>query len=328
MAISETRIKDFSNTNEKAIREWLTVAIDRYFAEGGGSISFAPFELFFARAETPAAALAEGINKLPANARAKFNKSLAAVVRMLPPARGDVWVFVAELVWRVDASIAVDEMERRFNEAFLDEMSSKVPGAFEIIVGYIRNSTFTKKRALAKLLRRIVSSSHFNDAQTRLTLIRLCEIDPDNWTAHMGLTRDHLHKQMVRIRERQNVGSMLTAQEELAEDIFSAIGFDRFVRRLWRLRIIPDAPYWLPTDNWIWRALAERMRLVVPLPNGHLAPAARRTDVRSVRNQKLTGYNREGYPARAETEEESMIVEALGYNSWAPSDIDFLMEVE
>jgi hypothetical protein len=155
-----------------------------------------------------------------------------------------------------------------------------------------------------------VSSAHFNNSQTALTLVRLCEIDPDGWTEHMAVTRDPLHAQWVRIRERRGLEAMRASQDKLALQIYRSIGFDRLCKDLGRLSVVTDAPFWMPTDNWLWRALLERARVIVPLPDGRIAAADRKNDPR-----KLIGTSPRYAPPAAGDKKPPSVDQALGVNS-------------
>ena len=112
-------------------------------------------------------------------------------------------------------------------------------------------------------------------------------------------------------------------QNELSEAIYTAIGFDRFFSGLSKLHFVPDAPHWLQTDNWIWRALAERRAVVTCYEDGSIAPSARPSDKRKIKNKKLQIATERLQPPTTEeptkSEFELQIDRALGENSLAPN---------
>lgn len=314
MAISDKRLRDFAQLSAGEMLEWLASAVEEFFHEGRGPEAFSPFELFFLTAESQAQALSLGVGALPARARAKFKSAVGQLVRVLAPADHEAWTFVAELIWRIESYAAVDELERRFNEAFISEMIERAPRQFDVIITFLRNSTVSNSKSLVRLLRRIVSSTHFNNSHTVLMLMRLCEIDPDGWTEHMAVTRDPLRIQWTRIHERKGMETMRASQDRLALQIYRTIGFDRMKRDCGKLSIVTGAPYTLASDNWFWRALFERARALVPFEDGTIAPADRPNDRWKVKG-KCARYEppviaRNGPPT---------VDEALGVNS-VPSD--------
>ena len=315
MAISNERSREFARLGREQMLEWLLAAVEEFYREGRGPAAFAPFELFFPPAESDAQALALGIAALPVRARATFKSAVAGLVRVLSIGDQQVWTFVAELVWRIESPAAVDEFELRFNDAFIAEMIAAAPKQFDVIVAFLRNSTVSNSKSLVRLLRRIVSSAHFNDSQTTLTLVRLCEIDPGGWTEHMAATRDTLHTQWTRIHKTKGLEAMRAAQDKLALQIYRAIGFDRLHKDIGRLTVITDAPGWKPSDNWFWRALFERVRALVPLSDGRIAAADRLNDPRKI-SGKSARYVRPATGGKGPPTPE----EALGENSISVDD--------
>jgi hypothetical protein len=328
MAISSERAAKFSSLGGKAIRQWLVAAVEEYFGKGHGPESFAPFELFFPAAPTAAAALAPAYDVLSPAGKMKFRSALSNLVRLLSADQTEAWVFVAELIWRIKAHDAVSEVERRFNEAFIKQLTRRSRKPLDTIVAYIRNTDFEKKTAAVRFLHRIVSSTYFNDAQTQTILVRLCEIDPDGWTNHLRVTRDRLHAQMVRLRERHSDDYMRETQDRLALQIYRSIGYERFIEGLKKLDFVTDAPFWEPTDNWLWRALVERTGEIVPGPDGWVAPSDRPKDRCKLANHQL----RSAPPIRRVVEERRItsapaeVSQALGDNIIEPVEQDEELE--
>jgi len=221
------------------------------------------------------------------------------------------------LVWRIESFVAIEEMERRFNEAFIAELVWSDRRQFDRIVALLRNSTVSNGKGLSRLLRRIVSSSHFNDSQTALMLLRLCEIDPDRWTDHMALTRDLLHAQWTRTKLRNGLDAMRSAQDRLALQLYRAIGYDRLKKGLAKLHMMTGAPNTVANDNWFWRALVERSRAIVPGIDGTIAPADRPND-----RWKLTGKCVVFEPPSRLGDSPPTVNEALGQNV-VPSDEEY-----
>ena len=106
----------------------------------------------------------------------------------------------------------------------------------------------------------------------------------------MSCLRELLHKQMVRIRDSRGYEGMVGMQDELAVDVLTSIGFDRFAEQAGNLAIVPNAPGLLATDNWVWRSLFERTRLLIPFADGSIAHARNPSDRRMVMNELLVPF--------------------------------------
>ena len=104
MAISETRVDEFSDLNAEQVRNWLMLATTEFFEENRGALAFTPFELFFNLRDTPALALASGVGQLPVRSKYYVSCALASLVQHLDPAKGEIWLFATELMWRIDAA--------------------------------------------------------------------------------------------------------------------------------------------------------------------------------------------------------------------------------
>ena len=167
-----------------------------------------------------------------------------------------------ELTWQLPAPDAVTLLGARLNDHFFDGLCTNDPEAFHHIFGYVLNVA-PHTRDAVKCIRHLVRSSHYDIRFSRQVLLRLCEIDPDHWTQQFSLLRDSMYAFFEDIRITGSLESMVAAQNDLAQDIFGVTGFDRFLEGLSDLYFVKDGPVGVPSDNWYWRSLSERRRLVL-----------------------------------------------------------------
>jgi hypothetical protein len=158
------------------------------------------------------------------------------------------------------------------------------------MMDFLRNANFSDARPVVRLLKRVAVSRHFNSDYAGLWLLRLCEIDPDNWTGHLAVLRDLVHALMTDIRLKDGYEAMIQAQDNMAASIYDAIGFSRFRAGLMNIACITDAPYYVPSDNWFWRSLVERQRLVLVSPDGRIAPRDNPSNREEVEDALLPTY--------------------------------------
>ena len=271
MAISRKRLSEFEKLGFAGMARWIETAALRYFCETRNPDAFSPFELFIGTAESTATDIRRAYGRLSMAGQADFRAAVEWTLSSLEgrPDLSEVWKFLIELSWQLPEPRIVKVLETRFNENFLDNLCANDPDLFNHIFGYILNTTPYTTDA-ARCIRNLVRSSHYDDHFSRQTLLRLCEIDPDNWTQHFGLLRDSLYRSFAHIREADplesetdSLVSMIRAQDELARDIIGVTGFERLVSGLFDLHLLRDAPVGPPSDNWFWRCVFEREEFVI-----------------------------------------------------------------
>ena len=264
MAISEQRVSDFERRGPEHMARWLENAAIGYFSGDRGADSFRPFELFIGTAESTATEIRLAYDRLSTRGQIDFRTALVQTLSSLEPKPEltGVWKFLIELSWQLPEPGVMAILENRCNDYFLDSLCSNDSELFDHIFGYILNIPLHTQEA-AKCIRRLARSSHYECRRSRLTLLRLCEIDPDNWTQHFSLLRDSVYKQFESVKDTHGLERMITVQDELARQIFKVTGFDRFIEGLPHLHSVKDAPVGAPSDNWYWRSLLERQNLIL-----------------------------------------------------------------
>jgi len=99
----------------------------------------------------------------------------------------EAWGLVLELMLRLNAALALPIIESKFTSAYLKNMEAQSHGFADTILSWGRNIKPAQRQqvsAQARLIRRVLVSGYVRDSQTRLTLLRLCEIDPETDTAY------------------------------------------------------------------------------------------------------------------------------------------------
>ena len=263
MAISEKRLSEFEGRSPEEMARWLEIAATRYFCEARDADAFRPFELFIGTAESTATEIRLAYDRLSVSGQIDFRTALAQTLSSLEanPDLSEVWKFLIELSWLLPESEVVARLGTRFNDNFLDSLCKNDPDLFDHIFGYILNVAPHTQDA-ATCIRHLARSPHYDIRSSRQTLLRLCEIDPDNWTRQFALLRDSIHLLFANIRKERSLESMIAVQDELARDIFGVTGFDRFLEGLPELYFVRDGPVGIPSDNWYWRSLSERQGLI------------------------------------------------------------------
>ena len=289
MLPTPTNLATFCEYDRNDMSDWLSIAIETYFVRNGGPLAFAPFETQVLTSGSVAEALWKGLQLVPLAVRQRFRRALNTLPSRLAPDPGP-WNFLVEMVFRIDAADAVDAIERRLTPYFLSELLKGDEGIIDDIVRYIQNVSPSHEgthRPLARLLSRLAVSGFIANSQARNILLRLCEIDPDHWTAHVSLLRDLLHRQFSRILVEKGYNRMMTVQDELSKDIFNVIGPERYFKDFSSLRYVTDASGSLPTDNWLWRSLLERQQIVVPTFGGGISWNQAPSDGRTVADRRI-----------------------------------------
>ena len=263
MAISEERLSGFESRSPEEMARWLEIAATRYFCEGRDADAFRPFELFIGTAESTATEIRLAYDRLSIPGQVDFRTALVRTLSSLEadPGLSEVWKFLIELSWLLPEPEVVARLGARLNDSFLDSLCAHDPALFDHVFGYILNVAPHTQDA-ATCIRRLARSPHYDVRSSRQTLLRLCEIDPDNWTRQFALLRDSIHRLFANIRKERSLESMITAQDELACDIFGATGFDRFLEGLPDLYFVRDGSVGVPSDNWYWRSLSERQGVI------------------------------------------------------------------
>lgn len=252
---------NFRALNVMDTATWIEKAVDAYFIRRESNEAFAPFAANVAAADNPAQGLGNVFGDVQTPGRAKFTSALALYVQRMPPFEPDIWLFIADLAWRLDASEVVDRVEERLSQgAILDVLVQKNARLPVILLAWMRNISPAQTRdhkPHIKLVRRLVLSGKIPDWEARLTLQRLCAIDPNGWTEHFDLMRHLLHLQMTRIRREKGYDTLRTMQQEFAREIFSIIGADRFAAGLGKLLLYTEETPSVAQDNWLLNVLVK-----------------------------------------------------------------------
>lgn len=287
-------VEEFANLTQEEMLRWLSTAADEHFDEAKGINAFKPFDRYFTpRTESAPEALANGLHSLPSRAQNTFKSAIEQFVQGIPAGQTDVWSFICELIFRLDAGNAIHAIERRLTPHFITAMEAAAPAGFRVathLLNLLRNVSpahTEESRPLTTLVRRLIQSDAVNDAQARVTVLRLCEIDPDEWFEHLACCRALLHQQMNRILSTRSAEALQTMQDELAEDIVAAIGFDRLARDLGKLRLTKDLRPEDPSEDWLFEATFVRRGLVVMTKDGRIAPANNETYLRTIASASL-----------------------------------------
>ena len=264
MAISERRISEFQSRGPEWMARWLQTAAVRYFCGGRDADAFRPFELFIGTAESTATDIRLAYDQLSVTGQADFRTGLVRTLSSLEarPGFAEIWRFLIELSWQLPESDVAVVLGARFNDFAFDSLCTDDPELFDHVFGYVLNIV-AHTRDAARCISNFVRSPHYDVRFSRQTLLRLCEIDPDNWTRHFSLLRDSVYDFFADIRRNDSLESMTSAQNTLARDIFGVTGFDRFLEGLSDLYIVKDRPVGVPSDNWYYRSLLEREELIL-----------------------------------------------------------------
>ena len=264
MAISENRLSEFESQGPKEMAQWLQTAAIYYFCKTHDPDAFGPFELFIGTTESTATDIRLAYDRLSVSGKIDFRTALVQTLSSLEPHPNlsEVWRFLIELSWLLPEPEVVAMLGTRFNDNFLDSLCANDPELFDHIFGYVLNVAPHTQDA-ARCIRHLVRSSHYDIRFSHQTLLRLCEIDPDSWTQQFALLRDSVYKFFAYVRKNYCLKSMITSQEELAHDVFGVTGFDRFMEGLSGLYFVRDGPVGVPSDNWYYRSLLERQKLIL-----------------------------------------------------------------
>ncbi len=266
MALSQKRKTDFENliTSPDDCYDWLVTSTEAYFLDGKESSAFKPFELFIGRTETLAEDLKLGITSLSRNVQRIFIRVLEKALSEIEgsPDQLDMFLFLVELAWALPAPNAIKAIEKRLNPAFVDYLFSNDSNRSfdefcEIILALARPSA-----QAVSCIKRIVDLNQFNQNITWHVLVRLIEIDPDNWVSHFALTRSFLFNSFKGIaHDKQAIEwSLDEYQDNLAKSILSLLPFDLFANGLGQLLIIDNQS--LASDKWFLDSLILRLKLV------------------------------------------------------------------
>jgi hypothetical protein len=291
MTISRERAADFEAQGTDGIKRWLRIAAERYVLANSDRWAWAPFELFIGTRDSLASAIEAGYRELSPTGQSDFRDAVAGVVGELDPRPeyAEMWRFLIELAWLLPAPAAVKVMEIRFTDSFFDAFCETDVDLFHEAFTFISNTAATGPEAEC-LIGRMAESNRFDFHYARHALLRLCEVAPDHWTDHLAITRDKLHELFRSLRDEGE-----QAQDELAADVLAVIGFDRlateFANEHTRLDLSPVAWWERPSDIWLWRALVERLKIVMvpnpPVSVTWIALAARPSDRRALANIQI-----------------------------------------
>lgn len=308
-------IAELEKAPPRALSEWLEVGI-RELARVGMGRAFSPLDDFIRQAGGVGEGLELATNHMGPAFRVKLRRALKLQAGIWPPTDRVAWTVILELTWRLGAVEVAEVLLRRCSERFLNQLLGEDKRAFITFIHYLRGLPPGDGRTLSDLIGRLVSMPSFPDSQARLTLAKLCEIDPDGWVDHFRRSRTHLHRQMTRINETSSYEQMLAFQDELAEDLLDLIGFDRFADDCNKLRIMVDPPNATPTDNWFTKSLVERVKLIEVGDDGRLFPRGMPGNVRAVEDELLLSVPMpECYPSDLPARERADL--AFGQNAIA-----------
>jgi Pyridine nucleotide-disulphide oxidoreductase len=95
-----------------------------------------------------------------------------------------------------------------------------------------------------------------------LEIIAACRSSPSNWVNYVSRARKALSRHFTHIRRNKGLAAMEAEQNSIARQLYQIVGIEQFARSAGMMSIINDAPGAIPSDNWLWRALIERLELI------------------------------------------------------------------
>ena len=291
MDIGTRNVRTLEAMNGDALDAWFQASIEGYFDRGDDVTVFQPLDVAMASADGIADGFERSLALMGPAMKARLRKTLERTMRRWRRPDPDTWAFFAELAWRLGASDAMAALEARCSDAFLDAIVAGDLRRFRKLLSLCRAAAAPDDGPSVRFIRRLAASRYFADSQARVTLVRLCEIDPDQWAGHVAALRDKIHQQMVRILEQRGYDDLCELCRELACDIYGVIGFERFVEGLDHLSFggLPPNPFSSsrrPCDDWLIDGLLEAGRIVVD-EGGQIADADRPADLRAVPEKAL-----------------------------------------